>query len=241
MRVGVIGLGSIGKRHAANAREMGHVVCFYDPMVDNQPPHMIRATEIGVIADFSEAVLICTPAVTHADVAAQLRIEGYRSALFVEKPLALSVEECAIFREWPSPVTMTGYQLRFHPVARALKQIGGWVHGMFGCRCNNSKYGNDLFELSHEIDLALWLGVEPNPGYLDGQAQDYSRSWYADQAGLALGVQFSTPEALGTEMYHAELAHFLDCVEKNVPTITPFSDGIRVVQICEDAMAGARA
>jgi len=33
--------------------------------------------------------------------------------------------------------------------------------------------------------------------------------------------------------YRAELQHFLMCVESEQPTVCPFSQGLRVVEICE--------
>jgi predicted dehydrogenase len=245
VRVGVIGCGSIGRRHIRNILSLGHEVIAHDwdssLILRRDWPLNATFTKSFPDALTVDALLICTPAATHAQVARRALGHSYCGPAFVEKPLALSVDECAVFREWPSPVTMVGYNLRFQPTARFFKSVGGWTAGAFYCECDNGKYGNDIFELSHEIDLALWLGVKPMPWGLHGHAERYWRQWQVwNEQGTGLTADFHAPDALGEQMYVDELAHFLDCAQKNIPTITPFADGIRVVQVCEQALAMAK-
>lgn len=255
MRVGVIGGGSIGARHAQNAKALGHDVAVCDTRVE-PTPHFRHVDDMITLYQ-PNAVLVCTPADTHAEVACQLRAEGYRGPLFVEKPLALSIEECAVFKEWPSPVTMVGYNLRFHPFIEFVRPLYP-TGGHFIVECDNRKYGNDYFELSHEIDLALYMGAKSQVEDvvsvasavaidlgdwgidLDGRKDQYFRSWEFRTPSGDFDAAFFDPATVGVEMYRAELAHFLACVEQNKPTITPFADGSRVVEVCEAAMECAQ-
>src|SRR4051812_6503503 len=77
-------------------------------------------------ADFTsaDAALICTPASTHEYMAQLLLAIGYRGPLFVEKPLTLpEYPKASVFRTWPHPVTMVGYNWRFHPEVAPLAVI----------------------------------------------------------------------------------------------------------------------
>jgi predicted dehydrogenase len=102
---------------------------------------------------------------------------GYRGPLFVEKPLALR-SDAPIFRDWPHPVTMVGYNWRFHPEVAPLSALlasGGTLR--LDMRTDIAKwpgaaYSDPLLECSHEVDLAYaWLGAPTSVqgGSLDGR------------------------------------------------------------------------
>lgn len=257
MRIAIFGGGSIGTRHATNARQMLHDVDVYD-----SDPSRGQAIWQFTGAD---AVLICTPASTHEAVAADLSRLGYAGAIFVEKPIALS-SAAPIFREWPHPVTMVGYNWRFHPEIAPLQELaqrGGTLH--LRCRTNmrtwpGRDYGDPFLETSHEVDLAChWLG-EPTT-VLGGRFGDDGAwvqmqhpsgdsvvdvLWNSERARRDVSIYLPghltcvhagidlphEPPAL-TDSYILELEHFLDCVREGRPTLTPFADGLRVVEICE--------
>jgi predicted dehydrogenase len=277
MHLGIIGCGSIGSRHARNAVAMGHVVELVDRdasrrsvLFDELSGAVVNgciayagshSSTIGHDVLRADAVLICTPATTHAEVARELLALGYAGPLMVEKPLALSVEDCAVFREWPHPTTMVGYNLRFHPEVAWLREaVPSPREVSTHINWDGRKYGNPLFEASHEIDLLRWLGCgdelrhverflnnnfildfgERSWMEIDAESQGYRRWWFVENEHRSATVFFENPEELGTDMYRAELAHFLACVEKNEPTITPFADGIRVVEVCEQALKMAQ-
>jgi predicted dehydrogenase len=272
VRIAILGCGSIGSRHARNAKALGHDVFLSDR--DHQRAASL-AFELKLrgwsddvnpaFAAAAEAAMICTPASTHEDIASQLLRAGYTGPLFVEKPLALS-SHAPIFSEWPNPVTMVGYNWRFHPELAALRSLarrGGTLH--LDCRTDmqtwpGSHYAEPLLECSHEIDLACaWMG-DPTSIQCGALDPDNAGAWLQMQhprgdsvvdirwraealrnltlylPGLTsvhakLGV---TPESPALrESYIIELEHFLSCAEHRQPTTVPFSQGLRVVEICE--------
>lgn len=159
--IGVIGLGSIGMRHAKNLREMGHHVWGYDP-------DMKKRLELGF--DFgvskiehlktADAFVIASPTNDHL-WQVDLKSE-YGKPIFVEKP---------IYHSWPLHeyplVKMVGYNLRFHGCVKKAKEwldagkIGKpiWANFTLGQFSEKPPYLQDgvLLNWSHEIDLALYL------------------------------------------------------------------------------------
>lgn len=170
MRIAIIGCGSIGARHARNAKTLG---CDVIPVDLNHNRAASLTYELGELGwseelcafDDVDAVIICTPARTHVDIAEQLLRDGYRGPLFVEKPIAHSSDAAGVFRTWPHPVTMVGYNWRFHPELQPLAGLlglGGTLHLDVKTDIRTwpgQGYGDPLLECSHEIDLAChWLG-----------------------------------------------------------------------------------
>lgn len=262
-------MGSIGRRHAKNAIALGHDVQWNDANSETRFEHE-RAEWSSVRSMDADAILICTPASTHADVARALLGWGWDGPLFVEKPLALSVAECEVFRTWPNVVQMCGYNWRFNIEAKAFWEMNRDAYDIALYCATEMKswpgrdYAAPLFECSHEIDLALWwLGgdVATETQMFSDWAQAHFKASKGSQTAY-VSVQWDDPDPrrrfiarhkdrpipyldLRPEWidvsYVDELAHFLACVETNEPTITPFADGIRVVSVCEDAMKAANA
>lgn len=261
MRVAVIGIGSIGLRHARNILALGHEAI----ATDSDDAALERACQLGArrgALKEADAVLICTPATTHAAVACDLLAHGYRGPLFVEKPLALSVDEAEIFAAWPHPTTMVGYMLRHHHMARAMRAMFRTpVTGRFFVHSDMSKwpgqsYGDPLLEYSHEIDLALWMGA---PSTVSGASRSdhdaffmlggewsigigwtypkQERRWEISSGVMGYVESFDDQKGLGDQMYVDEIAHFLDCAARGVPTETPFADGMRVLDVIAKAEA----
>jgi predicted dehydrogenase len=264
VRVGVIGLGSIGRRHVRNVIALGHAVIGYD----NGHKALWLEDQCGwahsldhLLDHGLDAVLICTPAVTHATVATQLHQLGYRGALFVEKPIDL-VADRAIFQGWEHPTTMVGYNWRFHPQTRPIvTQPPADLHLV--CETNmaawpGQAYGPPVLECSHEIDLALATGAEfTTAGTLDHDAGlwlMFQRPhvlvdlwWRADRSRRSIlrpdGAAWHRQDLdLGLALdrsYLAELEHFLDCAQRRVPTEVPFAAGLRVIEVAHRAEAMA--
>ncbi len=170
MKVLVIGFGSMGQRHAANAAALGHEVCVYDATTARLAEAGLHHATLPALQPHRfglDAVVVATPAATHAEVAQALLREGYGGPLFVEKPLVTSLAEAAVFCAWPSDVLMVGYNWRFHAGVQAMKrQMTEWTlrvrEAAFWVDCDSttwpgSDYADGLLEMSHEIDTALYV------------------------------------------------------------------------------------
>lgn len=161
MIVGVVGYGSIGQRHAANAASLGHKVLVYDPRTrrDVEFEHNIY--------DTCDAVVIATPSWVHI---AGIRACAERGRhMLVEKPIATSMatlREMLDFAASKNLVVMVGNNLRFHPCVQEAKRwldadyVGVPIWASFTCAQLSDRYNADGVILntgSHEVDLALHL------------------------------------------------------------------------------------
>ena len=158
--IGVIGLGSIGMRHAINLIKMGYNVIVYDPALppDSRMQTIMWSTDINVVIKEADAIVIASPTPLHANHI----IDAGGKPIFLEKPVA-DIELAGL----PSNVLMVGYNLRFHSCVKKAKEwldaglIGEPLWANFTCAQYNAKpaYRRDgvILNWSHEIDLALYL------------------------------------------------------------------------------------
>jgi myo-inositol 2-dehydrogenase/D-chiro-inositol 1-dehydrogenase len=130
VRFGLLGAGRIGKVHAkaitadANAR----LVAVADAMapaaeaVAKQYGCEVRSIEAIEAAKDIDAVVICTPTNTHADLIERFARAG--KAIFCEKPVDLSlsrVRDCLKVVEKEKAKLMVGFNRRFDPHFRAVR------------------------------------------------------------------------------------------------------------------------
>jgi predicted dehydrogenase len=238
MRIGVLGLGSIGRRHVGNLLALGCDVVGSD--VSESARERVRSefpsVEIpGGNMGHLDAVVIATPWDQHlASVEAALRV---RMPFFVEKPLG-SLEQLPRWREIAAmdlPINQVGYMLRFHETYLAMRRlIPEPTGGQFNCHFNmntwpGGAYGPMNLEASHELDLALDCGLSYDAVTVRDDAP-YLRGWYLERVGASVEASFDSAEELGTDMYRAELEHFLSCVREQTPTSVPLADGLRVLE-----------
>lgn len=182
--IAVLGLGSIGMRHARNLMELGCDVTGYDP--DPQCRQALKDAG-GTVArsrmdaiEACDAVIVATPNVQHVDDLA-VAIEAHRHA-FVEKPLAHSSDGVgnlinAAARQ--NTLVFAGFMLRYHPVVERLHQLlseravgevyslrvacGSWLPSWRPQDDYRTGYAADpvsggvIFDIVHEIDLACHL------------------------------------------------------------------------------------
>jgi predicted dehydrogenase len=163
VKVGVVGYGSIGQRHTANALSLGHQVFVYDPATRRD----VRFERN--IYETCDAVVIATPTWVHI---AGIRACAERGRhMLVEKPIARdmrTLREMLDFAASKNLVVMVGNNLRFHPcVARAKfwideGHIGKTLWASFNCSTKSMKVpylgdGVILNTGAHEVDLALHL------------------------------------------------------------------------------------
>lgn len=130
MRFGLLGAGRIGQVHAdAIATVPGaQLAAVADPMheaaVAVAKAHGCDIRDIDTIArsDDIDAVIICTPTDTHADLIEQFARAG--KAMFCEKPIDLSlsrVRDCLRVVEDLGAKLMVGFNRRFDPDFRAVR------------------------------------------------------------------------------------------------------------------------
>lgn len=166
----VVGLGSIGQRHARVLRELGHTVAtvsrrsggdyisIAEALREGRPGYAVVATETSV----------------HAEGLRELATAGFRGTVLVEKPIFSHREPAA---DYPFAHLFVGYNLRFHPVVTALaERLRGrraiTVSAYVGQDIRDWRPGRDhrstasatlaagggvLRDLSHELDYLLWL------------------------------------------------------------------------------------
>lgn len=130
IRVGVLGCGRIGQVHATNLSLIrgAEVAAVSDAMpaaaeaLAREIGAEVRNTDAIVAADDIDAVAICTPTDTHADLIEAAADAG--KPIFCEKPVDLDadrVRRCLAKVAAAGIPLMIGFQRRFDPDFRALK------------------------------------------------------------------------------------------------------------------------
>lgn len=173
VRVGVIGLGSMGRHHARVIRATAgmELVAVADPVGDK----FGVAGDLPVLPDVDalvaaglDAAVVAVPTVHHEDVALALAAAGV--ATMVEKPIAHSVEAgervAAAFEE-AGVVGCVGYVERCNPAVIAMReriqqgllgeiyQITTSRQGPFPPRITDVGVVQDL--ATHDFDLTPWI------------------------------------------------------------------------------------
>ena len=186
-RLLIVGLGSIGTRHARVARAVAphvRIAAWRRSGSSNAPPAGVDC----VVATLDEALefrpqlaVIASPASRHLDTALPLAVAGVH--LLVEKPIASSVEGVDELIETcraHGVALMTGYNLRFLPSLQRFRELvlEGRVGRVLSVRAEVGQFlpawrpaadyrdtvsasaalgGGVLLELSHEIDYLRWI------------------------------------------------------------------------------------
>lgn len=167
----VVGLGAIGVRHRDALEALGL-----------EAVGLSRRDGDGDIAAAVERVrpdhvVLAREAACHAADLRALSAAGFTGTVVVEKPLVTGPSELDSTADLPFRACVVGYQLRLHPVVRALRDtmVGERavaVHAQVGQHLERWRPGRDLAstasgttmagggalrELSHELDLITWL------------------------------------------------------------------------------------
>jgi predicted dehydrogenase len=161
LRVGVVGVGHIGKNHARLYAELPGAQ--FTAIHDADPATARRfAEEFGVMAadsleKFSEqvdAVSIATPTNTHFEIAHQLLARGKH--LLVEKPIAENTAHATELAELAAArqlVLQVGHVERFNPVLSALEKR--LTHPRFIEAHRLSPYPNRSTDIGVVLDLMI--------------------------------------------------------------------------------------
>lgn len=166
----VVGLGSIGTRHARILRELGLEVATVSRREGGDYGSIAQA----IAAARPDYVVIATETARHAANLQELAEAGFPGKVLVEKPLFATP---APPLKYPFAHVSVGYNLRFHPVMTALAErlrgrdvitvaayvgqdIRDWRPGRdhrATASATVDSGGGVLRDLSHELDYLLWL------------------------------------------------------------------------------------
>ncbi len=184
MKIIVIGLGSIGMRHATNLLVLGHVVTGFDLDAHRQKTladlggHI--TDDLMSAATEADAVVVATPNEFHLENISLAILADCH--VFAEKPLSHTcsgVKELLQKANSKGLVVFAGLSLRFHPGVLLAKKLldegrlGSVLWGRFVCAsylpewrqgsdyrlgyAADSETGGILFDGIHEVDLANYL------------------------------------------------------------------------------------
>ncbi|MDV3251212.1 inositol 2-dehydrogenase [Devosia sp. BK] len=131
VRFGLLGAGRIGKVHAKaiGSNPKAKLVAVADPMADaanaiaSQYGAEVRTIDTILTSADIDAVVVCTPTDTHADLIERFARAG--KAIFCEKPVDLDIERvkaCIRVVDETAATLMVGFNRRFDPHFQAVKQ-----------------------------------------------------------------------------------------------------------------------
>jgi predicted dehydrogenase len=168
VRIGLVGLGSIGRRHLGNLLALACDVVAFDVSVDARQRAWTDYTHVQYVGALPfaglDALVIATPIGNHLRWVEEAIAR--RIPFFVEKALG-TLDQLPRWREIAAlelPINQVGYNLRFHPKLQTLRaHVDGAEAGQFFLDCDMRQwpgvYGPMVLECSHEIDLALYCGA----------------------------------------------------------------------------------
>lgn len=180
LKVGVVGAGAWGRNHVRTVAGLAEAelaaVCDADAKVRErvarQYPAALVTGDLGALLGAVDAVIVASPAATHASIARQV-VEAGKPVL-VEKPFALNTDDAVsvarLAAERKVPV-LAGHLLVYHPAVdrlRELVQTGelGKIFYLYGLRVNLGQVRKDENALwsfgPHDVSVALYLlGEQP--------------------------------------------------------------------------------
>ena len=165
LKVCVVGFGYWGANHARVLDELGNLSGIYDIAINEKSDIKYNVFKnIEEAIESSDAAIISTPAKTHYSIAQEL-IPHLN--LLVEKPLALSKDECSKLVDLSKKhgkILMVGHQLHFHPAVLKMQEMVdegqlGVIKWVYSNRLNMGKIRSEenvLWSFApHDISLML--------------------------------------------------------------------------------------
>lgn len=183
--IGVIGLGSIGKRHLRNLRKLfpqANLLSVSASGHSSPPEQALSLTLTELIEQKPDFVIVASPASLHLQHTQALLAAAI--PVLVEKPLTASEEQSKQFMQllakYPNAIIDVGYCLRHLPAAQLLQKIisSEQLGKLYTVIAEVGQYlpqwrpntdyretvsaqaalgGGALLELSHELDYLYWL------------------------------------------------------------------------------------
>jgi UDP-N-acetylglucosamine 3-dehydrogenase len=204
MRVGVVGVGSMGQNHARVYSETAELVGVYDAVKEQcqkvAQKFKVRAYDnLDALLDQVDAVSVCTPTSYHFEIAKKIIKRG--KSLLLEKPFtenSVKAEELTRLGEKEGVTLASGFIERFNPIVALTKDA---IHeGRFGKTISISSRRVSSFPARirdvrvimdlgiHDIDVIRYVTKsEPTSVYaLGGRFQNPD---YEDYANLLLPAQ----------------------------------------------------
>ena len=173
LRIGVVGVGSLGFHHARIARELPHTAFAGVHDIDAQRLEEVAReleveahTELDRLLDAADAVIIAVPTESHQAVAVEALRRGVHT--LIEKPIAPSLEaaDAILAANTEGAVIQVGHVERFNAAIRAAEPyleellfVESHRLAPFGPRGTDVAVVLDL--MIHDLDLVLSLARRP--------------------------------------------------------------------------------
>lgn len=232
VRVGLIGLGRMGQNHLRILSMLKGVELAFVADADVALASRLGATygvpgvsSLDSVLESAEAVVICTPTVTHADYIRM--VAGKVRNIFVEKPLADTLEEAnrvARFAAEKGLNVQVGFIERFNPAVQSLKQVLDKSERVISidftrtnklsARITDVDVVTDL--MIHDIDLALYLNGPASSvaahGFAHGKMIDFASALITHENGRFSRIQASRITEKKMRLIEATCVDmFVDC------------------------------
>jgi predicted dehydrogenase len=185
MKLLICGTGSIGRRHACNGTMLGCDVSIWSANAQRAQQAAVAcnarlaSANLAQAASEADAILIATATDQHVDTLKQVAQTG--KPLYLEKPICHTDKALTELRQMKLPAIIEiGCQLRSHPGLIVLsdhlragrdgpilsfravvgQRLDAWrpnTNHLQSYSADANRGGGALFDLIHEIDLAIWL------------------------------------------------------------------------------------
>jgi len=211
LKVGLIGLGNMGRNHLRVLSMLKGVELAF--VADANAEVAAKAGQLNgilgvvdptpLLADV-DAVVICTPTVTHADY---IRMAAaHVKNIFVEKPLAATLDEAsdiAAFAKEKGLNVQVGFIERFNPAVQALKTVLDRTERVISLDfTRTNKVSSRITDVDvvtdlmiHDIDLALYLNGRALSvaahGFAHGSMIDFASALITHENGRFSRIQAS--------------------------------------------------
>jgi predicted dehydrogenase len=258
MKIAIVGLGSIGKRHYDNLKSLKHEV---------------YTSDIGEPLNFNvDCAFICSPTQFHVNQAIEYLSKGI--PVFIEKPLTFCLSELEKLGEFNVP-SMVACNNRFHPSLLKAKTVADtgkvifaraeagyflpfWRKTDYKKSYSASEYGGIVLDDIHSYDYMYWLFgkiremktvcnkvsdleikkediAETSIMFENGVAGsihcDYLMKNYHKELSLYLPHEVITYKIQPTNlMYKKEIEYFISCLEKGVEPMNSIKEASYVLR-----------